>query len=107
MFAPVAKMDTIHIILSTTTQYGWIIFQLDVKSAFLHGDLKEKIFVQQPTCFEKKGKEEKVYKLRKALYGLKQTPRAWYNKIETYLISNGFERCFRGHTLFTKSQVTF
>ncbi|XP_014629703.1 uncharacterized mitochondrial protein AtMg00810-like [Glycine max] len=51
----------------------------------------------------KKGKEEKVYKLRKALYGLKQAPRAWYSKIEAYFVRNGFERCFYEHTLFTKS----
>ena len=104
VFAPIAKMDTIRIILSIAAQYGWNIFQLDVKSAFLHGDLKEEIIVQQPTGFEKKGKKEKVYKLRKALYGLKQAPRTWYNKIETYFMSNGFERCFCEHALITKSQ---
>jgi len=74
-----------------------------VKSAFLHGELKEEIYVQQPAGFMKKGKEEKVYKLRKALYGLKQAPRNWYNKIEAYFARNGFERCFCEHTLFTKS----
>ena len=104
VFAPMAKMDTIRIILSTAAQYGWNIFQLDVKSTFLHGDLNEEIFVQQPTGFVKTGKEEKVYKLKKALYGLKQAPRAWYNKIETYFMNNGFERCFCEHTLFTKSK---
>nr|KYP74877.1 Retrovirus-related Pol polyprotein from transposon TNT 1-94 [Cajanus cajan] len=103
VFAPVAKVDTIRIILSMAAQNGWIIFQLDVKSAFLHGELKEEIYVQQPAEFIKKGKEEKVYKLRKALYGLKQAPRAWYNRIEAYFLQNGFERCFCEHTLFTKS----
>jgi len=73
-----------------------------VKSAFLHGELNEEIYVQQPTGFMKIGEEEKVYKLRKALYGLKQAPRAWYNKIETYFLRNGFERCLCEHTLFTK-----
>lgn len=103
VFAPVAKLDTIHIILSMAAQYGWNIFQLDVKSAFLHGELKEEIYVQQLVGFMKKGKEDKVYKLRKALYGLKQAPIAWYNKIEAYFVRNGFERCFCEHTLFTKS----
>ena len=103
VFAPVAKLDTIHIILSMAAQYGWNIFQLDVKSTFLHGELKEEIYVQQLVGFMKKGKEDKVYKLRKALYGLKQAPIAWYNKIEAYFVRNGFERCFCEHTLFTKS----
>jgi len=71
VFAPVAKLDTIRIILSMAAQNGWFIFQMDVKSAFLHGELKEEIYVQQPTGFIEKGQEEKVYKLKKALYGLK------------------------------------
>jgi len=103
VFAPVVKLDTIRIILSTTAHHGWSIFQLDVKSAFLHGELNEEIYVQQPTGFMKIDEEEKVYKLRKVLYGLKQAPRAWYNKIETYFLHNGFERCLCEHTLFTKS----
>jgi len=74
-----------------------------VKSAFLHGELKEDIYVQQPTGFVKKEEEDKVYKLKKALYGLKQAPRAWYNKIEAYFVGNGFDRCLCEHTLFTKS----
>jgi len=75
-----------------------------VKSAFLHGELKEEIYVQQPNGFVRKGEEEKVYKLKKALYGLKQTLRAWYNKIEAYFVQNGFDRCLCEHTLFTKSK---
>ena len=71
VFAPVAKLDTIRIILSMAAQNGWFIFQMDVKSAFLHGELEEEIYVQQPAGFIEKGQEEKVYKLKKALYGLK------------------------------------
>lgn len=62
-------------------QYSWPIFQLDVKSAFLHGDLKEQVFIDQPPSYIKKGDEHKVYKLKKALYGLKQAPRAWYSRM--------------------------
>lgn len=62
-------------------QYSWPIFQLDVKSAFLHGDLKEQVFIDQPPGYIKKGDEHKVYKLKKALYGLKQAPRAWYSRM--------------------------
>lgn len=77
---------------------------MDVKSAFLHGELKEEVFIQQPLGYEKKGEEDKVYKLTKALYGLKQAPRAWYTKIEAYFVQEGFVRCSSEHTLFTKSK---
>ena len=103
VFAPVARLDIIRLILALATQSSWNVFQLDVKSAFLHGELNEEVFVQQPQGYEKKGEEGKVYKLRKALYGLKQAPRAWYSKIEAYFVREGFERCFCEQTLFTKS----
>jgi len=71
VFASMAKLDTIRIILSMAAQNGWFIFQLDVKSAFLHGELKEEIYVQKPVGFIGKGQEGKVYKLKQALYRLK------------------------------------
>jgi len=104
VFAPVARFDTIRMILAMAAQSSWEVFQLDVKSAFLHGELKEEVFVQQPEGFTKKGEEEKVYRLRKALYGLKQAPRAWYSRIEAYFTREGFEKCPNEHTLFTKSK---
>ncbi|KAL8096471.1 hypothetical protein AgCh_037437 [Apium graveolens] len=76
IFAPVACWDTIRMVLALAAQNGWTVFQLDVKSAFLHGDLEEPIYVDQPMGYVKKGEESKVYKLLKALYGLKQTSRA-------------------------------
>ena len=103
VFASIVRLDIIRIILAIATQYGWIVFHLDVKNAFLHGELKEDIYVQQPTGFVKKEEEDKVYKLKKALYGLKQAPRTWYNKIEAYFVCNGFDKCLYEHTLFTKS----
>lgn len=104
VFAPVARWDTIRMILALAAQNGWCVYQLDVKSAFLHGELNEDVFVEQPQGYEKKGEEHKVYKLRKALYGLKQAPRAWYSRIEAYFIKEGFERCQCEHTLFIKSE---
>lgn len=77
-------------------------FQLDVKSAFLHGKLNEAVFIEQPMGYVQEGKEDKVYKLKKALYGLKQAPRAWYSRIEGYFIKEGFERCNYEPTLFVK-----
>lgn len=83
-------------------QKGWKIFQLDVKSAFLNGDLQEEIYVEQPYGFEAKGEEDKVYLLKKALYGLKQVPRAWYSKIDEYLLRLGFKRSPSETTLYVK-----
>lgn len=105
--APVARRDTIRVILAVAAQRGWSVYQLDVKSAFLHGELKEDVFVEQPQGFEIKGEEEKVYKLRKALYGLKQALRAWYSRIESYFISEGFEKCYCEHTLLVKTEESF
>lgn len=104
VFAPVARLDTIRVILAVAAQFSWEVFQLDVKSAFLHGELKEEVFVQQPEGFIRKGEEDKVYRLKKALYGLKQASRAWYSRIEAYFVREDFERCPSEHTLFTKSK---
>lgn len=103
VYAPVARWDTIRMIVALAAQRNWSIYQLDVKSAFLHGELSEVVYVEQPRGFEKKGDEEKVYKLKKALYGLKQAPRAWYSRIETYFLKEGFEKCDFEHTLFVKT----
>lgn len=75
-FAPVARLDTIRLLVALAAQKQWLIHQLDVKSAFLNGFLEEEIYVEQPQGFKVSGKEEMVYKLNKALYGLKQAPRA-------------------------------
>jgi hypothetical protein len=80
---------------------NWEVYQLDVKSAFLHGELSENVYVDQPQGYQKGGKNE-VYKLKKALYGLRQAPRAWYSKIEGYFNQEGFEKCPHEHTLFVK-----
>jgi len=74
VFVPVARMDTVRMIVAVAAQRNWTIYQLDVKSAFLHGKLSEDVFVEQPKGYEKKGSEGKVYQLHKALYGLKQAP---------------------------------
>lgn len=101
-FAPVARMDTIRLLLAVAAQKRWTIYQLDVKSAFLNGDLSEDIYVDQPEGFVVKGHEDKVYKLRKALYGLKQAPRAWYSKIDCYLHQLGFQKSLSEVTLYYK-----
>ncbi|RVW63624.1 Retrovirus-related Pol polyprotein from transposon TNT 1-94 [Vitis vinifera] len=80
VFAPVARWDTIRMVIALAARNGWSVYQLDVKSAFLHGELNEAVFIEQPQGYEKKGEEHKVYKLKKALYGLKQAPRACQRK---------------------------
>ena len=101
-FAPVARHDTIRLLLALVSQMGWKVYHLDVKSAFLNGILLEEIYVQQPEGFEVIGHEHKVYKLHKALYGLKQAPRAWYSRIDSHLIQLGFRRSENEATLYLK-----
>ncbi|KAG7536804.1 Ribonuclease H-like superfamily [Arabidopsis suecica] len=102
VFAPVARMDTVRMILAVAAHRGWGIYQLDVKSAFLHGELEEDVYVEQPQGYEVSEKKEMVYKLHKALYGLKQVPRAWFSRIESYFIKEGFTSSPNEHTLFIK-----
>ncbi|RVW64797.1 Retrovirus-related Pol polyprotein from transposon TNT 1-94 [Vitis vinifera] len=95
VFAPVARMETIRLVVALAAQRKWTIYQLDVKSAFLHGELNEEVFVEQPCGYVQKGHEQKVYKLKKALYGLKQAPRAWYSRIEAYFMKEDFKRSMK------------
>ena len=103
-FYLVACLDTIRALISLATQKGWKLYQLDVKSTFLNGELKEEVYVQQPEGFEIEGQEEMIYKLKKALYGLKQAPKAWYNNIDNYFIEKGFEKSKNEPTLYVKRQ---
>ena len=102
VYAPVARIETVRMIVALAAQQSWNIFQMDVKSAFLHGELNEDVYVEQPKGYEIKGSEDKVYKLHKALYGLKQAPRAWFSRMENYFVSEGFCKCPNEQTLFTK-----
>ncbi|KAL4018020.1 hypothetical protein IC575_021607 [Cucumis melo] len=101
-YLPVTRIETIRLILSLVAQNGWKVYQMDVKSAFLNGHLKEEIFVAQPLGYVQRGEEEKVYKLKKALYGLKQAPRAWYSRIDSFFLKTGFRRCPYEHALYVK-----
>jgi hypothetical protein len=103
-FSPVARHDTIRALISLAAQKMWKLYQLDVKSAFLNGELKEEVYVEQPQGFEIEGQEEKVYRLKKALYGLKQAPRAWYSNIDNYFMKKGFEKSKNEPTLYVKRQ---
>ncbi|GJY23328.1 retrovirus-related pol polyprotein from transposon TNT 1-94 [Tanacetum coccineum] len=91
-FAPVAKLEAIRIFLAFSTYINFIVYQMDAKSAFLNGKLKEEVYVKQPLGFESSEFPNHVCKLDKALYGLKQAPRAWYETLSTYLTKHKFIR---------------
>jgi hypothetical protein len=91
VFAPVARMESIRLLLALAAQEGWPIHHMDVKSAFLNGELKEEVYVKQPPGFVVTGEEGKVLRLRKALYGLRQAPRAWNAKLDSTLKEMGFK----------------
>ncbi|XP_076901612.1 uncharacterized protein LOC143556071 [Bidens hawaiensis] len=101
-FAPVARFETIRVFLAVAAHKGWFVHQLDVKSAFLNGELSEEIYVEQPEGYVSETSPEKVYRLRKALYGLKQAPRAWYSKIDWYFSEQGYKRSQNEPTLYVK-----
>jgi hypothetical protein len=94
---------SIRILLAYATHYGFKLYQMDVKSAFLNGPIKEEVYVEQPPGFEDSEYPNHVYKLSKALYGLKQAPRAWYECLRNFLITNGFKVGKADPTLFTKT----
>eukprot|EP00253_Pinus_taeda_P035760 PITA_35760 len=103
-FAPVARMETVRAVLSIAAQNKWEVYQMDVKLAFLNGVLMEEVYIEQPLGYEKNGQKHKVCKLKKALYGLKQASRAWYNRIDSYLLENGFDKCEGGPTVYIKEK---
>ena len=103
-FSPVARFETIRTFLALAAQLNLPVYQFDVKSAFLNGDLEEEVYVSQPEGFVVNGKEDKVYRLKNALHGLKQAPRAWYFKINSYFQENGFERSNNEPTLYLKRE---
>jgi hypothetical protein len=102
-YAPVARLESICILLAYATYHGFKLYQMDVKSAFLNGPIKEEVYVEQPPGFEDSEYPNHVYKLSKALYGLKQAPRAWYECLRDFLIINGFKVGKADPTLFTKT----
>ncbi|GJZ58770.1 retrovirus-related pol polyprotein from transposon TNT 1-94 [Tanacetum coccineum] len=91
-FAPVARLEAVRIFVAYAAHKSFPIYQMDVKTAFLNGPLKEEVYVAQPDGFVDPDHPDKVYRLRKALYGLKQAPRAWYDELSKFLISKGFTK---------------
>ncbi|KAH9669584.1 hypothetical protein KPL70_021844 [Citrus sinensis] len=104
VFAPVALLETIRLIISLAAQNKWKIFQMDVKSAFLNGLFEEEVYIEQPLGYVVKGHEDKILRLKKALYGLKQAPRAWNSRIDKYFQEKGFTKCPYEHALYIKEK---
>ncbi|GJV21890.1 putative ribonuclease H-like domain-containing protein [Tanacetum coccineum] len=102
VFALVARIEAIRLFLAYASFMNFIVYQMDVKSAFLYGTIEEEVYVCQPPGFEDLEFPNKVYKVEKALYGLHQALRAWYETLSTYLLENGFRRGTIDKTLFIK-----
>ncbi|GKD66169.1 putative ribonuclease H-like domain-containing protein [Tanacetum coccineum] len=102
VFAPVARIEAIRLFLAYASYKDFVVYQMDVKSAFLYGKIEEEVYVCQSLGFKDPEFPDKVYKVEKALYGLHQAPRAWYETLSTYLLDNGFKRDKIDNTLFIK-----
>lgn len=101
-FSPVAHFETVRTFLAVAAQLNLPVFQFDVKTAFLNGEIQEEVYVSQPEGFVVNGEESKVCRLKKALYGLKQASRAWYTKINAHFLSTGFQRSENEPALYLK-----
>jgi len=99
-FAPVAKMGTVRTLISCAANFGWPLHQLDVKNAFLHGDLQEEVYMEISPGFSNEQTLGKVCKLKKSLYGLKQSPRAWFDRFRRAVCDMGYSQCNGDHTVF-------
>jgi hypothetical protein len=106
IFAPVARLEAIRILLAFAVSKGFKLYQMDVKSAFLNGVIQEEVYVRQSLGFECPKYPDRVYKLSKALYGLKQAPRAWYARLKTFLLEHRYVMGSVDKTLFTLNHGT-
>ncbi|GJX75026.1 putative ribonuclease H-like domain-containing protein [Tanacetum coccineum] len=102
VFAPVARIEAIRLFLAFASFIGFIVYQMDVKSAFFYGTIDEEVYVSQPPGFVNPDHPKNVYKVVKALYGLHQAPRAWYATLSTFLEKHGYRRATIDKTLFIK-----
>ena len=106
-FAPVARLESLRILLSITCTMDFKLYQMDVKCAFLNGFLNEEVFVEQPKGFQDPHFSDHVLRLKKAVYEMKQAPRAWYDRLTNYLLDRGFQRGYIDRTLFVKKDENY
>nr|GEW01522.1 putative ribonuclease H-like domain-containing protein [Tanacetum cinerariifolium] len=105
VFAQVARIKAIRLFLAYASFMGFMVYQIDVKGAFLYRTIEKEVYAYQPPGFEDPEHPDKVYKVVKTLYGLHQAPRAWYETLANYLLENGFQRGKIDQTLFIKKQM--
>ena len=103
-FSPVARFESIRTVIALAAKYGLKLHQMDVTTAFLNGDLKEEVYMQQPEGFVEKGKEHLVCKLRRSIYGLKQSPRCWNSVLDSKLKSMGFRQTMGDPCIYVKEE---
>jgi hypothetical protein len=103
-FVPVARLEAIKMLLAYACHKRFKVYQMDVKSAFLNGDLSEEVYMEQLEGLKLSDNPDLVCKLKKALYGLKQAPRAWYHKLDTYLKDKGFKRGTTDNNMYIKTE---
>ena len=101
-FSLIEKFPSIRTILGLVGNQDLEIEQLNVKTTFFHGNLEEKIYMQQPKGFEVKGKEDVVCKVKKSLYGLKQAPQQWYKKFDSFMVGHGYQRTVADYCVYFK-----
>lgn len=104
-FSPVAKLNTVRVLLSLAANLDWPLHQLDVKNAFLNGNLQDEDYIEIPLGFQTCNNTGKVCKLRKSIYGLKQSPRAWFDRFTKSVKKQGYSQGQSDHTLFTKQSA--
>nr|GEW54320.1 hypothetical protein [Tanacetum cinerariifolium] len=102
VFAPVARIEAIRLFLAYASFMGFIVYQMDVRNAFLYGTIDDEVYVMQPLGFQDPEFPDRVYKVEKAMYGLHQAPRAWYGTLSKYLLANGFQRGTIDQTLYIR-----
>lgn len=103
-FSPVAKINTVRVLLSVAANKEWDLHQFDVTNAFLHGELKQEVYMEAPEGFKNEFKKTEVCKLRRTLYGLKQSPRAWFGRFTKAMTQYGYQQSNSDHTLFLKKR---
>lgn len=104
VFSPVARIETVWLLLVLVAQCKWQVYHMDVKTAFLNGELLEEVYVTQQEGYVVKQQEHKVYRLFKALYGLRQAPRAWNLQLDRKLKSFGFIKCPQEHAVYVRTK---
>ncbi|KAK4380940.1 Retrovirus-related Pol polyprotein from transposon RE2 [Sesamum angolense] len=106
-FSPVARLNSIRVLFFLAVNLNWSMYQMDIKNAFLYGDLNETVYMEQPTGYVAQGEKQRmVCKLKKAIYGLEQSPRAWFDKFSRIIGEFGFSRCQADHSVFVQTTTS-